>query len=514
MQNRVPYLFLLFILLPLYALASPFDNLLQKPKLLPPEEAFVLTVLDTKPNEITISAQIAPGYYLYQDQFSFTAPKDLSLGEPIFPEGVIKTDEFFGTQTVFETNTLITIPVLKHPVQSEITVGYRGCAPIGVCYPPMETILSLEFDAAQTNGEHIKVSQILADKHFVLALIIFFGLGILLALTPCVLPMLPILSSIILGQKHLNRAKAFELSFIYIIAMSLTFAIAGVIAALLGANLQSSLQHPAVLIFSAAILIILAIVLLFDYSLQLPSFISNKLDHLSRKQKGGTVIGVASMGILSALVVSPCVTPPLIGALIYIAESGNVILGGSALFLLGLGMGVPLILLSVFGMHILPKQGRWLRGIKILFAVLLIGLAASLIMRITPAASKPTFDYIAVKTIEDVHTQIQEASLIKQPVILDFYADWCVSCVKMEQTVFPDPQVQVLLKHFRFLKADVTANDADDKALMQYYEVYGPPAILFFSKDGKIQPELQIVGEINANDFATHTSNLLQKDVK
>ncbi|MFA6038344.1 MAG: protein-disulfide reductase DsbD [Legionellales bacterium] len=503
MQNRIAYLILL-IALPLYAIASPFDNLLKKPSLLPPEEAFVITTFETKSNEIIISAQIAPGYYLYQSQFNFTPSKELLIGAPVFPEGVSKTDEFFGTQIVYETNTLITVPIVEHPKNAQITVSYRGCAPIGVCYPPMETTLQLTFNSAQTDNDHVSISKILTDKHFALALIIFFGLGILLALTPCVLPMLPILSSIILGQKHLNRAKAFELSFIYILAMSITFAIAGVIAALLGANLQSSLQQPAVLIFSAAVLIILAILLMFDYPLQLPKFLNNKLDKLSRKQKGGTILGVASMGMLSALVVSPCVTPPLIGALIYIAESGNVWLGGGALLMLGLGMGVPLILLSIFGMHILPKQGRWLRGIKILFAVLLIGLAVSLIMRITPATSKPTFDYILVKTLQEVETQIQEANLAKEPVVLDFYADWCVSCVKMEETVFPDPQVQALLKDVRFLKADVTANDEDDKALMQHFNIYGPPAILFFSHNGSAQEEFQIVGEINAPDFSNH----------
>lgn len=510
MQNRIAHL-ILFILLPLHALASPLDTILKKPTLLPPEEAFVITVLDTKSDEITISAQIAPGYYLYQSQFSFNPSKELSIDAPLFPEGVSKTDEFFGTQVVYETNTLITIPVLEHPKTSEITVGYRGCAPIGVCYPPMETTLSLQFENVTSSSEHLKASQILADRHFIFSLIVFFGLGLLLALTPCVLPMLPILSSIILGQKHLTRVRAFELSFIYIMAMAITFALLGVGAALLGANLQSSLQQPSVLIFSAAILIVLAILLLLDYPLQLPQFLNNKLDKLSRKQKGGTIIGVASMGMLSALVVSPCVTPPLIGALIYIAESGNVWLGGGALFMLGLGMGVPLILLSVFGMHVLPKQGRWLRGVKILFAVLLIGLAISLIMRITPT-HKPAFDYVLVKTIQDVEIQIKEASNASQAVILDFYADWCVSCVSMEQTVFPDPKVQVLLKGIRFLKADVTANDEEDKALQKHFNVYGPPAILFFSHNGSPEEEFNLVGEISAPAFTNHLEAWISKN--
>jgi thiol:disulfide interchange protein DsbD len=513
MRKRIIFLSVLWLyLLPLYAHAFTFEKITNKQTLLPPEEAFVLNILEATDQNLLIDIRIAPGYYLYHDQFTFTPAPELLIGEPIFPEGKIKTDDFFGTQRVYEENTLITIPVLEHPIHSEIIIAYRGCAPVGVCYPPMETTLSLDFKTTQISSAHLHASTILADSHFLWALVIFFGLGLLLALTPCVLPMLPILSSIILGQKHLTRARAFELSFIYIIAMAITFALAGVGAALLGASLQSSLQQPGVLIFSAALLMVLAILLLMDYPLQLPVFLNNKINVLSRKQKGGTIIGVASMGILSALVVSPCVTPPLIGALIYIAESGNVGLGAGALFMLGLGMGVPLILLSVFGMHILPKQGPWLRAIKILFAVLLMALAISLIIRAIPSsetenitqANLPAFDYIPVKTIQDVETQIKQASLMQQPVILDFYADWCVSCVTMEQTVFPDPKVQALLKNIRFLKADVTANDEEDKALQQHFNIYGPPAILFFNPHGTHQDEFQLVGEVNATDFAAH----------
>ncbi|HLF66793.1 MAG TPA: thioredoxin family protein, partial [Gammaproteobacteria bacterium] len=218
----------------------------------------------------------------------------------------------------------------------------------------------------------------------------------------------------------------------------------------------------------------------------------------------------------SALVVSPCVTPPLIGALIYIAESGNLWLGGGALFMLGLGMGVPLILFAVFGIHVLPKQGPWLRLVKIIFAVLLIGLAISLITRILPddfmqeqAVVSPSFNYILVKNIDDLQQQLTAAKAQNQAVILDFYATWCVSCVKMEKTVFPDPKVQALLQHVRVLKADVSQNDAKDKALQQKFNVYGPPAFVFFSPDGQEQPDFQWAGEINAKDFAQYLEKWL-----
>ncbi len=506
-------LFCLMTLLPFFVQANnPFDKS-TPPTLLAPEEAFVIKVMEIDDKSITLDIRITPGYYLYREQFTFEPSRKLVLGDIHLPQGEIKTDDFFGTQSVYEQNTMITIPVLEHPAQAELIVGYRGCAPVGVCYPFMEKILPLDFKTASVDGSsHFTASNILAHRHFLAALAIFFGFGLLLAFTPCVLPMLPILSGVILGQKHLNRLRAFELSSIYVLAVALTFAIAGIIAALLGASLQSYLQNTYVFIFSAAILMVLAVLLLIDAPLELPSALNNKLHDLSRKQKGGTVFGVAMMGVLSALVVSPCVTPPLIGALIYIAESGNVALGGSALFMLGLGMGVPLILFSVFGMHALPKQGAWLRGIKILFAVLLFALALSLVTRATPEISTtPKFDYISVQTIQEVETQIQQAAKEQKPVILDFYADWCVSCKNMENTVFTDPKVQALLKQAKFLKIDVTKNTPEDKALLKHYNIYGPPALLFFSKTGQPQPEFQIVGEITTNDLTTHLEQWLNK---
>lgn len=517
MQKKLIHFCLFFCSLIAVAHASVLDAYThKKDALLPPEQAFIVSLIDTTETEITLSVQIAQDYYLYRDQFTFMPAKDLHIGTPQLPQGTLKMDEFFGEQFVYEENVLITIPVTEHPTHTTLQVSYRGCASIGVCYPPMEQTFTLDFKTI--TNDHTKASQILSDRHFITALIIFFGLGLLLALTPCVLPMLPILSSIILGQQHLTRVRAFELSTIYVIAMAITFALAGVGAALLGASLQSSLQKPSVLFFSALILMTLAILLLRDYPLQLPHFISNKIDFFNRKQKRGTVLGVASMGVLSALVVSPCVTPPLIGALIYIAESGNVALGAGALLMLGLGMGVPLILLAVFGMHILPKQGPWLNGIKMIFALLLFALAIHLILRALPnempdihMSSTPAFDYTLVKNVEDVNAQIQKASAQQQAVILDFYADWCVSCVKMEKTVFVDSHVQALLKDILFLKADVTANDEEDKALLQHFAVYGPPAILFFAPDGTPDPKFQLVGEVNSADFATHLKHWMKQ---
>jgi len=355
------------------------------------------------------------------------------------------------------------------------------------------------------------------DNHsFAVLLAIFFGLGLLLSFTPCVLPMVPILSAILVGQgKNLTRQKAFSLSLIYLLSTSVTYAVAGIITAFLGNSVQGILQTPWMIIFTALILIALALSLFGFYELRLPRSIEQKVQRLSAKQKGGTFLGVMAMGVLSALVVSPCITAPLLGALTYIANTGNIVLGGLALFFLGIGMGLPLFLVGTFGLSLLPKAGRWMVLIQYLLGILLIGLALSLVARLIPATTlsayypsfssvayeKPAHDYTLITSTEALDTALAQAPIHKKPVMIDFYADWCVSCIEMERHVFTKPDIAKLMTQFEILRIDITKNTPQNQSLQNQFIIFAPPAFIFFDKNGVEMKNQQLVGEVPSAKF-------------
>ncbi len=433
-------------------------------------------------------------------------------------------------------------------------------------------------------SEQDQIAARLANAGIFGAIAIFFGLGLLLAFTPCVFPMIPILSGIIAGQgDSITTRKAFMLSLAYVLAMALTYAVVGVIAGLFGANLQATFQNPWVLTVFAAMFVALAMSMFGFYDLQLPSSVQTKLTEISNKQEGGTLVGAAIMGALSALIVGPCVAPPLMGALIFIGQTGDAVLGFFALLGLGLGMGAPLLAIGTSAGKLLPRAGAWMDAVKAVFGVLLLAVAILLVERVLPAAvamllwglllissgvylgalttldadvsgwrklwkalgvtvlvygilmlvgvaagGKDTIqplrglvpagggagaaahaEFKRIKTVADLEREVAAAAVVGKPVMLDFYADWCVSCKEMERYTFPEPQVVSAMERFVLLQADVTANDAEDKALMQErFGLPGPPAMLFFDADGNELRGYRLVGFVPADEFAAHLNEI------
>jgi thiol:disulfide interchange protein DsbD len=428
-----------------------------------------------------------------------------------------------------------------------------------------------------------KISDFLAHSSWFLIAIGFLGFGILLAFTPCVLPMIPILSSIIVGQgEEINTIKAFWLSLIYVLAMAITYAIAGVVAGLAGGYVQAFLQSPWVLGAFSIVFVLLSLSLFGLYELQLPSRFHHHVTHLSNQQTGGTYVGVAIMGCLSTLIVSPCVTAPLIGALSYIGKTGNAVLGGSALFSMGLGMGIPLVIIGTAGGKFLPKAGLWMNTVKAFFGVLMLGVAILLLSRIisptttmllwaalliissiymgaftqTPATgigklwkglslimlvygfllligagmgntnpfqplvvqraipvvnTPQTEPFKIITSLEELQEAIDSAKAQDKPIVLDFYADWCLSCKEMDNTTFEDPRVQVLLSRFVVLRADVTSNDDANKALEHQFNVIAPPTILFFDQNGQELNKDRIVGAVDAATLLKQLKSIIGK---
>jgi thiol:disulfide interchange protein DsbD len=488
---------------------------------------------------------------------------------------------------------------------TEVTLiaKYQGCAEIGICYPPQTQRVSLSLPEAlvtavlpaaaaapaavapaasasdQPISEQDQIAAVLANSGLWVVIAAFFGFGLLLAFTPCVFPMIPILSGIIAGQgTKITTRKAFVLSLVYVLAMALTYTLVGVLAGLFGANLQAAFQDPWVLSAFALVFVLLALSMFGFYDLQLPSSLQSKLAELSNQQEGGTLIGVAIMGLLSALIVGPCVAPPLFGALIYISQTGDALLGGVALFALSMGMGAPLIAIGTSAGKLLPRAGAWMDAVKAVFGVALLGVAIFMLERIlppavamllwgsllicsavymgaltplTPASSgwrklwkglgvvllvygalmllgvaaggKDTVQplrglavgggsgavaeaaFTRIKTVDDLDRELAKAGALGKPVMLDFYADWCVTCKELERYTFSDPAVIAELGRFVLLKADVTANDAADQALMQgRFGLPGPPAILFFATSGAELKGYRLVGFKSAKDFVAH----------
>lgn len=517
---------------------------------LPVDQVFQVTVQRLNNKTLTARWTIKPGYYLYRNKIHFESTP-LRIKSVVFPKGTIKHNQFIGKYEVYQGH-VVTLLKFSNPLPDQnldMKIYYQGCAVAGFCYPPvikqitlthsgmsvrdinsttanqqnaLSTKDQIQRTTIKTASEQSKILSLLAGHNFFWTLISFFGFGLLLSLTPCVLPLIPVLSAIILGQKQLTTVKAFSLSITYVLAMALTYSIAGVFAGLAGSYLQAFLQSPWVIIIVCALFIGLAFSLFGFYELRLPTSWHEKLIHITNRQQGGNYIGVALMGCLSTLVISPCVTAPLVGVLTYIGNTGNALLGGLALFVLGLGSGVPLLIIGTSAGKWLPKSGPWMNSIKIILGILMLVMAVWLLARILPTNSRPfrllhpnqvisseTSNFQTIKSISDLNSALKQAKKYNKPVLLDFYASWCLSCKEMERVVFTAPQVKSLMSHFILLRADVTANDDKDKALERQFHVIAPPTFLFFAPNGQELSDARIVGQEESQTFANHLQQIL-----
>ena len=565
------HFFLLFVLLMSGLAQAGTDPFAPKTEFLPVDKAFVLTSERLESGETQLFWQIAEGYYLYQKRMKFDGLAAQNM--PALPEGESHSDEFFGEQPVYRQGLEVKIPAAA---SGPIKVTYQGCADAGLCYPPQTRVIDLGGGAsAATGGEapDQALASGLQQRALGWSLLVFFGLGLLLAFTPCSLPMLPILAGLIVGSGATPR-RGFALATSYVVSMALVYAAMGVLAALLGANLQALLQNPWLLGSFAAVFVLLALPMFGFFELQLPVAVRDRLENVSRNQRGGSLLGAGALGALSGLLVGPCMTAPLAGALLYIAQGGNALHGGLILFALGIGIGVPLLLLVTVGNRFLPKPGAWMNLLKGVFGFLflatallmlrpvlnpslwvglcgallliaaysawkqsegftrvahlfgasslLLGLWGSLLMigaaggsddllqplqvyRVSnaSAAARPV-GHEAFTTINDpvaLQRELDAARARGQWVLLDYYADWCVSCKVMEKQVFGQPRVLDALSDVRLLRLDVTADNAASRELLGRYKVPGPPSFLWIGADGEERRSQRITGEVDADTF-------------
>ena len=564
-------LFLFFFLLisgVAQAGTNPFET---KPEFLPVEKAFVFTSERLDSGETQLYWQVSDGYYLYQKRLKFDGlPAEL---HPVLPEGESHSDEFFGEQPVYRQGLELKIPA---GATGTIKVGFQGCADAGLCYPPQTQVVDLGGSAATsttTEAPDQALASSLQQRALGWSLLVFFGLGLLLAFTPCSLPMLPILAGLIVGSGATPK-RGFALATSYVVSMALVYAAMGVLAASLGANLQALLQNPWLLGSFAAVFVLLALPMFGFFELQLPVAVRDRLENVSRNQRGGSLLGAGVLGALSGLLVGPCMTAPLAGALLYIAQSGNALHGGLILFAMGIGIGVPLLLLVTVGNRFLPKPGAWMNLLKGVFgflflatallmlrpvldqslwvglcgALLLIAAysawkqsegfgrvahlfgASSLLLGVwgsllmigaaggsddllkplqvfsTANASNVTrpVGHDAFTTIKDpaaLQRELDAAQAQGQWVLLDYYADWCVSCKVMEKQVFSQTRVLDALSDARLLRLDVTADNAASRELLGRYKVPGPPSFLWIGADGIERRSQRITGEVDADTF-------------
>lgn len=581
---------------PLAALLQPGSLAVGTDELpLPPEQAFGFEAIANSGGELLLRFTPTPGYYLYRDRtrLSIEEVDGMSLGEPRWPAGVEHEDEHFGKVVVYFEAIDVPVPLLRpagDALSLQLTATFQGCENDGICYPPMTRTVSIALPASASDSapaaqtplaEDSRLAAALSGPNRLWTLLTFFGFGLLLAFTPCVFPMVPILSGIIAGAGNITTRRAFVLSLVYVLATAVVFTIAGVVAGLAGANLQIVFQTPWILISFALLFVVLSFSMFGFYELQLPSSLQTRLTELSNKQSGGSLLGVAVMGVLSALIVGPCVAPPLAAAVLYISQTRDPILGGLALFSLALGMGAPLLLFGTAAGRLLPRSGAWMDAVKAVFGVLFLGLAIWMLDRIVApsvtlalsgalligsavylgalepltagrsgwwrlwkaigvllllsgsaqwlgamaggsellqplkgvfaGAGQPSaaeLHFRNIKSSDDLDRAVAEAGAAGQTVMLDFYADWCVSCKEMEKYTFTDPAVQQALSGFVLLKADVTANDDIDQVLMKRFGIIGPPGTLFFAANGQEQRAMRLIGFEKANDFVERLHKL------
>ena len=545
-----------------------------QPKFLKVDEAFVLES-EQQGNKLLLTLRLADGYYLYRHSISVKG--DNLAFEPLaLPAGTEHEDDFFGKTRVFYQELQIPVTLTQVGDSASLTISYQGCTE-GLCYPPTDKRIPVQplaatGDAGQadpadateapTGSQQDRLAAALGSQGFWLSIAAFFALGLGLAFTPCVFPMYPILTGIIAGAgQHLSTRRAFLLSFVYVQGMAVTYTLLGLVVASAGLKFQAALQHPYVLIGLSVMFVLLALSMFGLYTLQLPSSLQTRLSGLSNRQQGGSVVGVTIMGMISGLVCSPCTTAPLSGALIYVAQSGDLWLGGAALYALSLGMGLPLLLLGTSGGKLLPRAGAWMDVIKQLFGFALLAVPILLLSRLlsdqvatllwlgwglvlcgylyhhnqhrahlvgkslggfvlllammglvvvgkdlllppegaNAAAQTQAPRFIRIKTLDDLKVQLAAAR--GKPVLLDLYADWCVACKEFEHKTFSDPDVQARFSEMVLLQADVTANDDADVDLLNGLNVLGLPTLLFFDRDGNEVNGQRVTGFMGPVEF-------------
>ncbi|SMC24457.1 thiol:disulfide interchange protein DsbD [Andreprevotia lacus DSM 23236] len=504
------------LLAPLLLLCSQLAR--AEADLLPPEQAFRAELNRIDERTVNIQFRVADGYYLYRERMRFTLQPAGDLA-PTFPAGVIKDDPSFGKVEVYKHDTAVTLHAANPlPDDFRIAVRYQGCAEAGVCYPPQTTQLS-------TANPGISGSKSAVDKLFgtkpapapaadarssdagyfsgspITTLSLFFLAGLGLAFTACMYPLLPIVSSIVIGAGQAGRGRALLLTLTYSQGLALTYTAVGVAAALTGTLLSVWLQQPWVIGAFALFFVAMALSMFGVFSLQMPGSLQSRFSEWSNRLPGGRYLSVFVMGALSAAIVGPCIAPPLAAALAYIGQQGNALLGGGALYAMALGLGVPLVVIGVLGNSILPRLPRWtMRVVQNVFGVLLLGMA----IWVARPLWQPWFagQQAAVAFTPVASSQALDSHLgnVGKPVMLDFYADWCVSCIEFERETLSDPRVQAALKDFVVLRADVTRNSADDASLLRRFGLYGPPAMLFFTA-GAQGPQQRVIGFQNADAF-------------
>ena len=506
--------------------------------LLEPEKAFRMSTRAVDDRTVEVKFDIADGYYLYRERFKFEAEPgiggaNVKFGTPDFPAGVKKKDEFFGEVETYRKQLIVLLPVEKTGGGDtlKLVVTSQGCADVGVCYVPMQTRASVKLTAAGSGTSSVPavtqgpelvppssstaarlsgsatdfdIVALFESGSFWLVLASFFGFGLLLAFTPCMLPMIPILSGIIAGEgRDLNKVRALILSLAYVLGMAVTYAIAGVAAAYSGTLIAAALQNPWVLSGFALVFVWLALSMFGFHDLQLPAFLQDRLSSTHHKLRGGHVASVAGMGVLSAVIVSPCVAAPLAGALLYISQTKDVLLGGGALFSMAMGMGVPLLVVGVSEGAFLPKSGRWMEKVKKFFGVLLLAVAVWIAWPVISPLVMPRpephgLKFERINSVEELNEKLRAPG---KPVMLDFYADWCVSCKEMEAFTFADAKVKEKLGGMLLLQVDVTENTEQHKELLKRFSLFGPPGIIFFDTRGAEIRGLRVIGYQKADRF-------------
>ncbi|HSC80464.1 MAG TPA: protein-disulfide reductase DsbD [Chitinolyticbacter sp.] len=493
-----------------------------EPELLPPDQAFRVQLIQTGDRTLEAQFSVAPGYYLYRDRISFA----LQPAQPLqakLPDGEIKDDPSFGKVAVYHRDVaaelVATSPI---PPGARVTITFQGCADVGICYPPQTASLA----PGERSGKAGGVASLFGNRSAgtgpatmddesgffhggaLLTLALFYAAGVGLALTACMYPLLPIVSSIVVGN-NAGRMRGLLLTMLYVQGMALTYTLAGVAAAATGTLLTVALQQPWVIAATALLFASMAFAMFGAFQFQLPSSVQSVFNKLAHRMPGGKLLPVFLMGAVSALIVGPCVAPPLVAALAYLGQTGDTVLGGAALYALALGIGTPLIVVGAFGATVLPRLSRTvMRGVKIVFGIVLLGTAVWLLrplwLHTLPAPDIPAFQTVR----NEAELDAALAAARGKPVMLDMYADWCTSCVEFERETLSDATVRRQLAGYTLLRADLTANTAADAALLRRYGLYGPPALLFFDRDGKLLPR-RVIGFQNAATFSA-TLNAIQ----